>query len=114
MENTQTQLTTPKIARAKAYPGSVPKVSADVAKAPDEHATFGKAHNFFMMACCVAMVAGVGILVATAPATQSWSATLWTAFPLLACVGAHLVMHKFMGKSCHGSDATTKDEGTVK
>jgi hypothetical protein len=39
-------------------------------------------------------------------------AGLWTNFglfvPIALCLGAHVVMHKMMGKSCHGS----KDEQT--
>ncbi|CTQ56145.1 hypothetical protein LP7551_04702 [Roseibium album] len=60
-------------------------------------------HNLFMMACCVAMVAGTAIVIAAAPASQSLGETLLLAAPVLGCLGVHLVMHRFMGKSCHGS-----------
>ncbi len=32
--------------------------------------------------------------------------------PLLLCVGAHLVMHKFMGKSCHSNEEKGSIEET--
>ena len=36
------------------------------------------------------------------------SQTLTAFAPLLLCVGAHLVMHKVMGKSCHGGEEAKK------
>ena len=63
-------------------------------------------HSAFMIICCAAMVAAFGFALFAAPATQSWAVTAYSALPLVACVGAHLIMHKFMGKSCHGTDAS--------
>lgn len=54
-----------------------------------------------MLACCVAMVVGTGILLAYAPVGQSLGQTLLLAAPMLGCIGMHLVMHRFMGKSRH-------------
>lgn len=89
---------------------SVPQVSANPAKG----FSLGKymsGHNIFMMACCVAMVAGTGILIASAPAGQSLGQTLLLAAPMAGCIGMHLVMHRFMGKSCHSSSKQeAKDE----
>ncbi|MGH0003552.1 hypothetical protein ACQU0X_26040 [Pseudovibrio ascidiaceicola] len=60
-------------------------------------------HNLMMMACCAAMAVGTGILFASAPAGQSVGQTLLLAAPLVGCLGMHLVMHRFMGKSCHSN-----------
>jgi|GEM_PF-410406 len=60
-------------------------------------------HGKLMMLCCAAMFAVFGFVVYTAPAAQTWSSTLLSALPLLVCIGAHLFMHKVMGRSCHGA-----------
>lgn len=64
--------------------------------------------HWLMMACCVAMVAGVGLIVLAAPEGQPLTQLLWAASPLLACLGMHLVMHKLIGTSCH-SEKSKKD-----
>jgi hypothetical protein len=48
--------------------------------------------HYGMMACCIVMLLPVA--------------------PLLLCVGAHLVMHKFMGKSCHSNEEKGSIEET--
>ena len=59
------------------------------------------AMSSFMMLCCIAMFVAFVAVVFMAPANQSWTQTALGAAPLLACLGAHLVMHRFMGRSCH-------------
>jgi len=109
MKNHSTAISVPRVVKAKADEPILTSADQSATEEPSSPPTAG--HNLFMMACCALMVAGVGIILATAPNSQSWSATLWAAFPLLACVGAHLVMHRFLGKSCHGSrEASTKTE----
>lgn len=85
---------------------SVPKVErAPAAKS----ATEKSGHSLFMLACCVGMAAAFGFLVFTAPAGQGWGTTIYASLPLLGCVGAHLLMYKFMGRSCHGSKSERTD-----
>ncbi|MBD1548793.1 DUF2933 domain-containing protein [Roseibium aggregatum] len=67
-------------------------------------------HNLFMMACCAAMVAGTGILIWSAPAGQTIGQTLLLGVPMLGCIGMHLVMHRFMGKSCHSTQSSETKE----
>lgn len=62
-------------------------------------------HNWLMIACCLAMIGGFAYLLWSAPAGQSLGSTITSAFPLLICIGAHFVMHRFMGKSCHSNKA---------
>lgn len=81
---------------------SVPQVKSDSPSgfSPGKLLT---GHNLFMLACCAAMVIGTGFLIAVAPAGQTIGQTLLLAAPMLGCVGMHLVMHRFMGKSCHSN-----------
>lgn len=55
-------------------------------------------HNAMMLLCCVAMVVGFFAILGKGGSTLSALA------PLAICLGLHLVMHKMMGKSCHGSE----------
>ena len=89
---------------------SVPKVAKTESPPTDQVKSGG---SILIMACCVAMVAAFGFVIFTAPAGQSWGASALTALPLLACVGVHLIMHRFMGKSCHGSAVESEKTSTV-
>ena len=51
--------------------------------------------------CCLAMAAAAALLLLAGPAEPTLSGTLLTALPLVACVAAHLAMHRYMGGSCH-------------
>jgi hypothetical protein len=57
--------------------------------------------GLFMLACCTVMAVGVGFLLSTAPSALSLVDVSLLAIPLLGCLGMHLVMHRFLGKSCH-------------
>lgn len=61
--------------------------------------------HYGMMACCIVMLLPViGFFLAGGTLAGMWGNA--SAFaPLLLCVGAHLVMHRFMGKSCHSDKA---------
>lgn len=61
-----------------------------------------------MWACCLLMAIGVGFVIWPTLENQSVITTLLSLSPLLACVGMHIVMHRFMGKSCHG-DSNQKE-----
>ncbi|MBG6145771.1 hypothetical protein [Roseibium album] len=84
-------------------PAAVARVKARTAEDnPAKKSVSG--HTLFMMACCAAMVAGTAIIFASAPAGQSLGETLLLAAPVLGCLGMHVVMHRFMGRSCHGAE----------
>lgn len=70
-----------------------------------------KLMHYGMMACCAIMLLPIiGYFVAGGSLGGLWNNS--AAFlPLLLCVGAHFVMHKVMGKSCHG---TSEDEEPTK
>jgi len=88
-------------------PVSVPRVR----RTADSPSNTGKGHSHFMMACCALMVLGVGVVFATAPSASSWLETLGLALPLLGCVGAHLIMHRFMGRSCQNHESKQESNG---
>lgn len=82
---------------------------SDIEKTTNRAAS-GNLMKYGMWACCAVMLLPVaGYFVAggfSAGAGNSIAAFA----PLLLCVGAHFVMHRFMGKSCHG---TVKDKDTA-
>ncbi len=70
-----------------------------------------KLMHYGMMVCCAVMLLPIaGFLVAGGSLSGLWSNAVVFA-PLLLCVGAHLVLHKVMGKSCHRA---SEDEQQVR
>ena len=63
-----------------------------------------------MMACCAVMLLPILGFLAAGGTIGGLLSNSVVFLPLLLCVGAHLVMHKVMGRSCHGSaeDADAK------
>lgn len=65
--------------------------------------------KYGMWACCAVMLLPiVAYLAAGRPSGVTNS--LITFAPLLLCVGVHFVMHRYMGKSCHGVAKVADDE----
>jgi len=68
--------------------------------------------HYGMMKCCVVMLLPIaGFFLAGGTLAGMWGNAAAFA-PLLLCVAAHLVMHKFMGKSCHSDKARDTIEET--
>lgn len=83
---------------------------------PQQKPTADKLMHYGMMVCCVGMLLPVaGFFLAGGTLVGIWS-NVGAFAPLLLCVGAHLVMHKFTGKSCHSEQAkdTVKETPEVK
>ncbi len=73
-----------------------------------------KLMRYGMMACCAVMALPVvAFLVGGGTIAAMWS-NVGLFAPILLCVGAHLVMHKMMGKSCHAKDDTQDSTDLVK
>lgn len=73
-----------------------------------------KLMHYGMMVCCAVMLLPVaGFFLAGGTIGGLWSNS--AAFlPIVICVGAHVVMHKMMGKSCHGtSDDNEKPTNVI-
>lgn len=58
--------------------------------------------HWIMIACCIPMVAGAGLLLWAMGPDANWAERLGALVPIGICLGAHLVMHKIMGQTCHG------------
>lgn len=68
-----------------------------------------KLMKYGMWACCAVMLLPI-IAFLVAGRASGVSDNLITFAPLLLCVGAHLVMHRSMGKSCHGKPRVADNE----
>lgn len=55
------------------------------------------------MACCVVMLVPIGAVFLGGGTVASVGSAVMAFAPLLLCLGAHLLMFKLMGTSCHGS-----------
>lgn len=70
-----------------------------------------KIMHYGMMVCCAVMLLPIaGYFVAGGTIGGLWGKSA-VFLPLVLCVGAHFVMHKMMGKSCHGA---SEDEEKTK
>jgi len=56
-----------------------------------------------MWLCCFVMALPLAYFVMTNWENAGFWQLLLQASPLILCVGAHFILHKFMGKSCHSS-----------
>ena len=62
--------------------------------------------GWLMMVCCIAMALGVAGIFLLASQEESWPSKLMLAVPLLACVGAHFLLHRLNGgHSCESSNS---------
>jgi hypothetical protein len=75
-----------------------------------ERAQSGTSNNLMkygMWACCAVMFVPIAVYFAASGQTEGISSNIAAFAPLLLCVGAHFVMHRLMGKSCHGTSKDT-------
>lgn len=57
--------------------------------------------KFGMVACCLIMVAPIAAVLLTG-GVDAVLGNIGLFLPLAACLGMHVVMHRMMGRSCHG------------
>ena len=57
--------------------------------------------RYGMMACCAVMLLPVAAFFVAGGSVSGHWANAGVFAPLALCVGAHLIMHKLMGKPCH-------------
>ena len=60
-----------------------------------------------MWICCAVMLAPLGLYFVQGGTVAGLSSTLGLFAPLVLCVGMHFVLHRVMGRSCHGSGGET-------
>lgn len=85
---------------------------SDTEKTTDWAAS-GKLMKYGMWACCAVMLLPVAGYFAAGGFSAGAGNSIAAFAPLLLCVGAHFVMHRFMGKSCHQTTAKDKDTATA-
>ncbi len=69
-----------------------------------------KLAQYGMWACCIVMLVPVGAYLLAGGASGGTLQTITAFAPLSLCLGMHLVMHKMMGRSCHGHSDKTAEE----
>lgn len=69
-----------------------------------------KVMKFGMIACCAVMVLPIVAFFAAGGALGGVTGNIAAFAPLALCLGAHVLMFKLMGKSCHSSDKTAEEE----
>lgn len=62
--------------------------------------------HYGMILCCAVMLLPVAAFLFAGGTIAGLGVNVWLFVPITLCLGAHVFMHKMMGKSCHGS----KDE----
>lgn len=63
-----------------------------------------------MFACCIIMALPILAYFAAGGTLAGATGNLAAFAPLLLCAGAHLLMFKLMGKSCHGAQKDAEVE----
>ena len=81
---------------------------------PESHETTGRLMKYGMWACCAIMLAPIVLYLAAGGLSSDLTSNAILFAPLIVCLGAHFVMHRMMGRSCHGSTADTRQEDPVK
>lgn len=73
--------------------------------------TAGGIKKYGMWLCCTVMLLPLALYFVQGGTVGGLSSTLGLFAPLLLCVGMHLVVHRLMGRSCHGGTIEKKVEG---
>lgn len=90
------------------HPDEVPMNNESDTETTAQNRPSPKPMHLAMIACCFIMLIPIAGYFLASGALSGFSGNLVAFAPLLLCVGAHFVMHKVMGKSCHASDKQDK------
>lgn len=71
------------------------------------------AMKFGMLACCTVMFLPIAAYFVAGGTLGGVTSNLAILAPLLLCLGAHFVMFKVMGKSCHGASEEAETMAVV-
>lgn len=75
--------------------------------------TSNRIMHWGMMACCAVMLLPIaGYFFAGGSILGAFN-NIGAFAPLLLCVGAHLVLHRFMGKSCHNEEKHVEEQSEL-
>jgi len=81
---------------------------------PESHETTGRLMKYGMWACCAIMLAPIVLCLAAGRLSSDLTSNAILFAPLVVCLGAHFVMHRVMGKSCHGDEKKSTSEAADK
>ena len=78
----------------------------------DQQETTGssKLMHYGMMVCCAVMLVPVAAFLLAGGTIAGMWANLGLFAPIALCIGAHVLMFKMMGKSCHGSEKKQQED----
>ena len=66
-----------------------------------------------MWLCCIVMIIPLFSFLLFSSSDFDVVELAIQAIPLLLCVGAHMVLHKFMGKSCESETQSSKNKDVL-
>ena len=78
-----------------------------------ETAVSSKIMHYGMMVCCAVMLVPVAAFFLAGGSIAGLWNNVGLFAPIALCIGAHVVMHKVIGKSCHGSKQEQAEEATL-
>ncbi len=81
-----------------------------MARTPRDFLSRGAGSKLGTMAFCAVMLVPLGAFLVAGGTLGGLVGNLGLLAPLALCLGAHVVMHRMMGKSCHDSTANTHEE----
>lgn len=58
-----------------------------------------------MVACCIIMMVPIVLVLLSGASIRAVFSNAGLILPLVLCLGMHFVMHRMMGRSCHGDNA---------
>lgn len=68
--------------------------------------------HFGMMACCAVMLLPVGAFFLAGGSLTGLGSNLSFFAPILLCLGAHLILHRFIGRMCHAAASKAEVDQT--
>lgn len=78
---------------------------------PRNFLSSGAGMKLGMAACCALMLVPLGAFLVAGGTLGGLAGNLGLFAPMALCLGAHVVMHRKMGKSCHDTTTEPQDQG---
>lgn len=87
--------------RTQGTPGDVEECTAPTS-------TTSTLMRYGMWVCCAVMLLPVAAYFLTGGSASGALGNLGVFAPIALCVGMHVLMHRFLGRSCHGDHSSTR------
>lgn len=85
---------------------------SEVSDASHGHKPGNRFAKLGMAACCIIMMVPIAFFLLSGASIGAVFSNAGLILPLVLCLGMHFVMHRLMGRSCHGDK--TKDVETTR